>query len=447
MKLSQLKTTPSQKNKKKPGNLLAKKWQAIQRQINQNNNLEKKIKEFSALFEKRMGDKEAEFVNKRGELVAHFCSFIPKKTLKDNALEDLFDYIDEELDLISHHPYTDKELPQALLKLKMQKYQERLDKFALDPRYISSLNEYLDSFPWLEHDLSEEELSEFIRNPEKVDEFIEQQRTQYIEENNIDEADLEDLDLAPPEDDMDEEEILGAIFKDIFGDDVFEDDEFVEGAFEGDAFEGEESEYHQHKATTGREDSDELLKKLMKSEEINKVYKKLANMLHPDKLRDKSKQAEYLGAMKELINARKAKDLFGLLSLAQRYMPDHELALDKKQEKQLSEALDRKLGLLKEEYHAKQRSDNYETVIWNKFQNKNKRHQEAHFIEHEKWLNSMNRETERIIATTNNIKNMKAFLRDVHNENYLHMMNELSDPFGFDDGFDDVFNDKDDFPF
>lgn len=439
MKLSQLKTTPSQKSKKKTGNLLAQKWQSIQRQINQNNNQEKKMKEFAAQFEKRMRGKEAAFVSKRGELVAHLCSFIPKKTMANNALEDLFDYIDEEMHLITHHPYADKDLPQTLLKLRVQKYQERMDKFANDPRYIANIVSYLDSFHWLEHNLSEHDLSEFIRNPDKLDEYIEQQRTKYIKDNNIDEADLEDLDLASPDDafdDMDEEEILDAIFKDLF-----------EGhEFDGEAFKNEESEFHSH-ATQSEEESDDLLKKLMKSEEINKIYKKLANLLHPDKLRDKSKQAEYLSAMKELISARKAKDLFGLLSLAQRFMPDHELALDTKQEKQLGEALDRKLKLLKEEYHTSLRSGNHENVIWNKFQNKNKRKQEANFKDHEKWLATMNLETEHIIATTNNIKNMKAFLRNFYSNSDFDMMNEFSDPFDFDDTFNDGFYDKDDIPF
>lgn len=443
MKLSQLKTTTG-KNKKKSVNPLTKKWQAIQRQINQIADHKKKVEAFSVEFAKRMQAKETAFVNKRGDLVEHFCGFIAKKTVKDNALDQLMDYIDEEMHLISNHPYTDIALPQHLLKIKMRKYQERMDKFSVDPKYIESLKAYLDSYHWLEHDFSDEELSEFIKDPDKVDEFIENERQKYIEENNIDEEDLEDLDLDGPDDffdeDMNDEELLDAMFKEMFGEDIFGEEKYNK----------EDSEFHEYEPTQGLEDGDNLLKKLMKSEEINKVYKKLANLLHPDKLQDKSKQAEYLSAMKELIAARKAKDMFGLLSLAQRYMPDHELALDKEQEKQLAEALNRKLAALQNEFRERQNGNDYETVIWNKFHSKNKRQQEANLEAHEKWLIAMNKETDHIIATTSNIKNLKSYLRDFYQRRDFDMMQNIVMPQGFDDfgdGFGDVFRDDDDFPF
>jgi curved DNA-binding protein CbpA len=150
----------------------------------------------------------------------------------------------------------------------------------------------------------------------------------------------------------------------------------------------------------------------MKSEEINRLYKKLANLLHPDKLTDTSKQAEYLAAMKELITARKNKDIFELLTLDQRYFPNHDLAIDKKQEKQLSFALDKKLKELQDEYFIIYEAPTPISVLWRKFHDKNKRQQEYNLEQQKEWLNNMIKETDSIIRETSNVKNIKAFLRD-----------------------------------
>lgn len=412
MQLSQLKNN-TKSNKKKSSSPLAKKWQAIQRQLNQNASLEKKMNEFFKLYEKCLKHDEQRFLSKRMELVEHLANFIPRKTIIKSAMENLLDYIDGEMSLISQHPFNDHDAVQKLNKLKLGKLQERQDIYAVDSKTINAMREYLGSLPWMPKDLSDDDISEFIRDPDMGEKTIEEGYQEWLK--------------AHPEKDVTDQENFQDEFEDwIDGDEDFYDDD-VFGEHEHD------NDYAQMHEQPADADTEQLLKKLMKSEEINKLYKKLANLLHPDKLTDASKQAEYLAAMKELIAARKSRDLFGLLTLAQRYFPNHDLAIDKKQEKQLSAALDRKLKELQEEYFTIEDANTPVSVLWRKFHDKNKRQQESNLTQQKEWLEDMIQDTDRIIRDTSNVKNVKAFLRDFYerldNEAFARFQDEFMEQF------------------
>jgi hypothetical protein len=430
MQLSQLKNA-SQSNKKK-ASPLAKKWQAIQRQINQNLSLQKKMQTFYEYYEKQLRGDEERFLTKRTELVEHFCGFIPRKTIVNTAIDNLLDFIEGEMQLIAQHPFGDDDNLMQLYKLKIDKLQERQDKYSTDPKVMNTMRDYLESMPWMPDNLSDEEISEFIRNPDMADKMIDERFKQWKKENP--EHAVAD---GYPQDEEDEDWLNedDAFFNDFFGNET-DDDVDSHNPFQS----------HQQ-----LEESEQLLKQLMKSGEINKLYKKLANLLHPDKLKDKSKQAEYLAAMKELITARKNKDLFSLLSLAQRYLPDHDLAIDKKQEKQLSLALDIKLKDLQAEYLDMANSPTNEAKIWCRFHDKNKRQQEKNLEEQRHWVERMIEDTDIIIANTSNVKNLKAYLRDFNERMNRESMSVLTEMFNefdrspIDGDFDDPFDEKFDY--
>lgn len=408
MQISQLKNI-GKSNKKKSISPLAKKWQAIRRQLNQNANLRKKMCAFFELYEKSLGHHEGRFLKKRMELVEHLCSYIPRKTITNYAMENLLDFIDVEMLLISQHPFYDNEAVQELHKLRRNKLQERQDVYSVDTKTIDALRAYIESLPWMSKEFSDDDISEFIRDPEMGEKLIEEGYQEWLKDH--------------PEDETCEKQPCHEGFEDWI-DGV--DDFFYDNTDRKDDSDEEEAFDALHEQSS---DTENLLKTLMKSEEINRLYKKLANLLHPDKLTDTSKQAEYLAAMKELITARKNKDIFELLTLAQKYFPNHDLAIDKKQEKQLSFALDKKLKELQDEYFIIYDAPTPISVLWRKFHDKNKRQQEYNLEQQKEWLNNMIKETDSIIRETSNVKNIKAFLRDHYESLSSEVFTRFQDEF------------------
>lgn len=263
MQLSQLKI-PNKVNNKKSSNPLVKIWQAIQRQLNKNGSLQKKMNAFFEIYEKNLKVDEVRFLNSRMELVTHLCNFIPRKTIVKTPMENLLNYIDDEILLISQHPFNDSDAVEKLQKFKLNKLQERKDIYATDIKTINAMREYLESLPWMPKDISDEKISEFIRDPDKGEEEIEKGYQEWLK--------------TQPE----EESIIEQELQEEFEDWIDPDDEF----FAHDAYQRDGLDQN-----LADENTDQLLKKLMKSEEINKLYKKLANLLHPDKLTDTTKQA------------------------------------------------------------------------------------------------------------------------------------------------------------
>ncbi len=164
----------------------------------------------------------------------------------------------------------------------------------------------------------------------------------------------------------------------------------------------------------------------MKSSEIKKPFKKLANTLHPDKVSDDVKKSEYASAMKGLIEARKSGDFFDLLSIAQTYVPDYDLAISKQQEKRLSEALDRKLKNLQHQYIATQQAPTLHARIWAEFHDKNKHQQKRNFDMHESWMESMIQDADNIIEHVTSVPKLKVFLRDHFEQLYMESFDDLN---------------------
>lgn len=422
MKLSKL-NQPNKVNKKTDSKLV-KKWQAIQRQINQNKNLDKKMREFAVKCEKRLRKPEQEFLEERARLVIHLCEYLPRKTLTKTALMELTDYIDDEIDLIQQHPFCKPNQAQRLVNCKIQKLQERQDKYSQDPKQIQKLREHIESMPWMTVSLTDEQLAEFVRDPDKGQQIIDEYYDAWLETQGKEAEDK--FDDTEYQQDWESED----------------DNDFFENIF-GQGTDQQYDNAYNERQTKIEQQGEDLLKKLMRSNEINRLYKKLANILHPDKLKDKSKQSEYLLAMKLLITARKNKDLFELLSIAQRYLPEHELALDKHQEKQLSVALDKKLKELQAAHFDAENAHSANASLWRRFYHKNERQLEKNFENQIIWLQQIKQQSKQIVASTTSVKQVKLFLREHFEKRDIEAMQFLQDKFfgEFDVPFDE------DFPF
>ncbi|WP_051416065.1 J domain-containing protein [Salinivibrio socompensis] len=103
-----------------------------------------------------------------------------------------------------------------------------------------------------------------------------------------------------------------------------------------------------------------------------KLYRQLAKKLHPDRERDSAKQAEKHALMQQLSQAKKEKDPLALLLLAQRFLPDHELALDNDMLRHLEKSLKDRVVQLNQEHQALKDGHDVKSVVWRRFGGGNK---------------------------------------------------------------------------
>ena len=107
----------------------------------------------------------------------------------------------------------------------------------------------------------------------------------------------------------------------------------------GQQTEEENGQYH-----APQDDRQKDLDKLFKGGQLNKIYKRLASLLHPDKEQDPVKKAQKHVIMQTLSAARKNKDAFTLIQLYQTHINDGAFLFD-------SDTLTSMLTLLRAKSH------------------------------------------------------------------------------------------------
>lgn len=124
-----------------------------------------------------------------------------------------------------------------------------------------------------------------------------------------------------------------------------------------DEFFDEFHKYQQREAEQQQYEENQALKQLMKSSSINRLFRKIAAILHPDKESDAEKRAEKNSLMSELIQARNSNDIPRIFDFYAKYVgqsPLQELGEDLDSasellERQLIDLLDSKENILREE--------------------------------------------------------------------------------------------------
>lgn len=270
------------------------------------------------------------------QFIEHLISFISRKSIKGSLRDTLYDWIQEEFDVLESNPF--RLNSSASLR---EKYQDALLNAHPEDEYSEPSNEDCDviraeifAITGLNIDLTDEQLKEMVSDPEKFIQYVQSLREEAWKHDgeNDDSADFDD---------------------DTF---TFFDDEEEDGFTEADS---DTSALFEHK-------------------DINKLYKQLARQLHPDRIQDADKKQQHHELMQQLSQAKKDKDIFGMLMLAQTWLPDFEMNLDEKALHGLVQHLQQKLVQLDIEYGQLKMGPDLKSLVWHRFGggNKNSRKKE-----------------------------------------------------------------------
>ncbi|MCL1083559.1 J domain-containing protein [Shewanella psychromarinicola] len=106
---------------------------------------------------------------------------------------------------------------------------------------------------------------------------------------------------------------------------------------------------------------------LFENKAMTKLYRQLANQLHPDKEQDLEQKALKKDLMQLLSQAKKDKDALALLMMAQEHLPEYKLIADEDMIKRVEAALYSKIVSLNQEHQFMQHGNDIKSEIWRRF--------------------------------------------------------------------------------
>lgn len=216
------------------------------------------------------------------------------------------------------------------------------------------------------------------------------------------------------------------------------DDDFTNEADESDYF--QDDAYH-HGGGNQRYQYEQQVKKqaklksLFDSSKLNKLYKALANHLHPDKEANEHLKVEKSELMAKLVTAKKNKDAFTIISMFHQFMPENDNALFDGNDEELTAALigllNEKLDQLDQENHDNKYNNGIKSMVWQKLNARSKKATQDNII---RYLADIENSHSQLIYSVDEVKTVKK-LKEVLGERYeqRHSNPFASGDFSFDD--------------
>lgn len=389
------------KANKIPKSPFAKKWQEIEKKQKRNANVLKKIDALYQVFQNDILPEEQAVVALLAQETHHLISFLPKKSFSQWQREELQGWIESNLSSLSQHPFADRKLFEGASKQyndflvgHAKKINENHD---FEPEEIHYMRSMADEMFNGEKEFTDEELIEFMRDPS----IFQQAFQEFIAEKSQEE------------------------------DSNFDEQEF----FQEDGHDHSHQNYQGHQRYHNDEaaEQQEKLKSLFNSSKLNKLYKILANRLHPDKETNEHLKAEKSELMAKLVAAKKNKDAFTIITMFHQFMPDSEHILFEGDDTHLTQALiallNEKLKQLDKENRENKYENGIKSMVWQRLNGRSKKAQQENIAIHIADLEDDRTRYSYYIHEVKTVKLLKEILSeryDERNESMLFTDNDFS---------------------
>ena len=388
----------SAENKKnKPSSTLSSLWIKIEKHQKRNANFTKKRSKLFEQFKQQAQPAEQKLADAITAQVEHLIRFLSKKSLTDKQRNELLGWVSDDIDYLATHLFSegiDVADLREQINTELTLLTESLDQ-AVDEESIAELANMLDEMFGGEMQFNREELIEIIKNPALIQEHVQR----FHEKMNEEEIEKDDY-----------------------------SEEFDQG-FE------EDFDYQYNRSFSKRNSKEELgiLEKLFKGSQLNKMYKRLAAKLHPDKESDATKKAIKHDLMQQLASARENKDVFTLLTLYHEHIDDDSFNFDAETLAAIEALLSKKVGELNAELKELKSADTPEAIVWEHFHGRSNKITTENIATHTERLEDEIMSINQFIVSTSTLKALKTEL------NTRIKQRESSPFFNFDDDLASMF--------
>ncbi len=356
---------------------LSSLWDQISKLQARNQRLETKISTFFDQAKLQFERYEIETCSLAAIKVERLISFIARRTIKGERRDALYELIQEELTALESNPFwtgSTAELRnrfQSQIAADAQHHAEKAPE--PDEFETEAFRDMLEDMLGVDIDFEHDKLVEMMKNPQDFEQYFKDIAQSHKEKY----ADIED-------DSMDEDEL---------------DDDFFERAF---------NNFKQEESAPSIDD----IKMLFKSSDLNKLYKKMASRLHPDKESDESLKTEKHELMQQLSKAKRDGDVFTLLQMGQQWLPDFELDLSPSALKAMIRVLETKVKSLNHQHRDIGSDGSLKGMVWSRFSARSKKQQQINIQEHIDSLIVCQADIQECIDTLTTVKSVNAYLKE-----------------------------------
>lgn len=261
-------------------------WNKIEKHELRNQKAEVKVNKLFDDYQNILSPYEKKLGMAHCSLVEHLISFMPKKDLDKQDKLNLIFYLDMQFDEMQQKSYLYDSEKVEELRQKVNEYEMKFfskeRKKEIETHY-DYLKEDLNRTLGINLDLPDELLKEALINndTDKLESLLQQ--------------------------------VQQAYFENFSDKETMQDSEWQDFRFN----------YYQNE-----DDESSRVTEIFKASQLNKMYKKIANVIHPDKQADPLKQVQMQKQMQLLIAAKNEGDVFTLIKMYQEFVPDGSYILD-----------------------------------------------------------------------------------------------------------------------
>ena len=349
---------------------LDKLWAEVNKKQQRNDRYQAKLDAFMVYFKQSVEQLEQEVCRANEQWILQLVSFVPRKSIKGRQHGALLDWIQEELTILESNPFnpvnTD-DLRDAFNEAIVTSIKQDPNSSEVSEEQLEHYRIELSLMLGEKIELSDEELSELIRDPHKAMAYFE------------------------------------SVLRHKMDSDYVGDDEYFHG--QESPFFHEESDQHDHSYQQHTHNTNnDVATALFNDKQMNRLYRQLAKKLHPDRELNSDKKAEKMDLMQQLSHARDVKDPLAIFLLAQQYLPEYQLELNDNLTVQLETILKDKVKQLNADYHELRRGDGLSVIIWQRFGGGTKAAREKGLREYRQ---ALEQDVENLMAKCREIKTVK----------------------------------------
>ncbi|MFT6423264.1 MAG: hypothetical protein ACJA2K_002013 [Thalassolituus sp.] len=342
-------------------------WRRLVKQQQKNEQLQTDVRAFAADIRRRIGAEEQSCNTARYHLIEHLLGFYSRKSLAQWHREILLEWINDHFLELTCNPFS--------------------------------------------HDL---DLASLQKN---IGEVVQKVHPEFFAEANHKPNNKSQVDPADAEESVTED-----MFADLFAEFEQGDDEDEPDNFDQDSlFEEFFREQQQQEEQEEQERKD--ISQFLKSSSINKMFRKIAGVLHPDREQDPTQREQKSQLMAELVAAREDNDIPKIFILYNDHVGESPLGQLNDEEELL-----KVIQLLKHQYEFLRDdeqqilSDNpRDGLIYEYFYRKKQTQLDADLKQHLRFINEARDEYEQFVAQITSLSKLKPILQARYDEDYDDM--------------------------
>ncbi|MEZ9006203.1 hypothetical protein AB6E26_26545, partial [Vibrio splendidus] len=350
---------------------LSELWRKIEKNERRNQKAELKVNQLFSEYKDKLTPYDKKLDHLHCAWVKHLMSFLTSKKLKTNIRNRLMQAIEQELiDLLDRPFINDRDKVEALCE-EYETYHNKVFQKEKQQALNAACREFENGMKEMfgaDIDLPHKKIREILASgdPFAIEAFISALWASFVKHNNDSFSPR-----AQNEDDWDD--------------------------FEFDYFESE--------------DDDALnIKEMFRGTQLNKMYKRIASVIHPDKESDPLKKEEKHRLMQKLAVAKRENDVMTLVRMLTEYVPDSEHLLDETTLVRMEHLLEMKLLDLNRAHRDIFSQQGVKSQVWRQFSAPSKKKTQAKMEKYIEVIDDSIVSLEKRIRKVNSINQLKKYL-------------------------------------